>query len=184
MEQAPQIRDDKSVFYNRLLSEGLVDEVRPGLAVKAEDYTFLKGDEFAVQNLIDMLTGYLAKPTLIDSFASHEDRIQAFNKSGVLDSPGNSKLYLSNRLRVNSLLSALSTLEVTVRIRELPESFRDFVQSEINGIDLSQYPDLDVDQKILFTQRLAAACVNVINQAVTENIIKGPPLEPDTVSEQ
>jgi hypothetical protein len=175
MEKPPQVKDEKGTFYNRLLAEGLVDEVRPGLVVKAEDYRFVQGEEFAVKNLVTILTGYLTTPTLIDSFPSHEeDRVPAFNKAGVLDSDVNKKLYLSNRLRVNKISSVLRTLGVTVRVRELPQSFRDFIESEIKDFNIEHYSTLDSNQKVLLTERLATICINVINQAVAENIVNGP----------
>lgn len=174
MEHIPEKeKTTQEQFAERMKVLGLVDEVRPGLPLNEAEYTPGIGDEFATKDFIYKVTSFVSTPMFIDSFTSHEEeRIPAFNHSGIFDD-FDRDLYMQNRLRLNKSRSLLSAIRSMAGVREFPESFREAAQKMSNDFNTNGFKDWENEERVIFTEKLTNAVVELFNQAIDEGVVKG-----------
>ena len=164
-----------------LLAEGLADEVRPGVDIKEGEYTFLRGDEFAVTDTVGVLSRFLALPMYIDSFPDHETRITAFNQASADGKISKEQFdnYFKNKLRTNRLSAVVSNVSTLARMRGNPPELKAFLNEECPTVSLVGYSELSLAAKLEKVAEVENLAIVVLNKMIELGVMQGPVVTKD-----
>lgn len=163
-------------FGNTLLNEGLAVEIRTGLDLDATNYSYIKGDEFAIDDTTGVICRFLSLPMYIDDFPSHDVRLATFNKASTNGKlPADFReLYFHNKLRTNRLLALVSSIETLAKMRENPPELNSFIKEQVQALTLANYSELAVSDKLAVVSQVEELAVSVLNKMIEIGVVSGP----------
>lgn len=158
------------------MAEGLADEVRPGLEIDQNDYTFVEGDEFAITDVLRVFSRFLALPMYIDSFPDHATRVATFNQVNAAGKIPKELFdcYFQNKLRTNKLYPVVSYVSILARMRGNPPEFKRFMNEECKTVSLESYSELPLAAKLEKVAEVERLANSILNKMVELGMVEGP----------
>lgn len=180
MEETPFESSPKRDYFERLSKQDCIERVEGGMNLNVSEYPLAvipEGLEFEVEDLRDSAIRFLNASLVVDSFATHEERVAWYNESANFK-PGDTKFYLANRLRLNILLGFYNAADTyggyfekchkRGRIREetkLPEMIKD--------LSLQDYDQYTVEEKLEIVTKAEAIAKTALNELIEFGWIEG-----------